>query len=73
LISAALCGHDANDPYTFGTMSLAAIRPMWRKTGRRAEGDEAGVWFHSSPTYNNGFTYMVLRMAFDENRAGVPR
>lgn len=34
---------------------------------------EAGVWFHSSPTYNSGFTYMVLRRAFDENRSAVPK
>jgi len=34
---------------------------------------EAGVWFHSSPTYNQGFTFMVLRRAFDEDRTRVPR
>ncbi len=34
---------------------------------------ESGVWFHSSPTYNNGFTYMVLRQVFDEDRSRVPR
>jgi len=34
---------------------------------------EAGVWFHSSPTYNQGFTFMVLRLAFDENRDRAPR
>lgn len=34
---------------------------------------EAGVWFHSSPTYNQGFTFMVLRQAFDEDRARVPQ
>jgi aryl-alcohol dehydrogenase-like predicted oxidoreductase len=34
---------------------------------------ESGVCFHSSPTYNNGFTFMVLRMLFDENRDRVPR
>lgn len=33
----------------------------------------AGVWFHSSPTYRSGFTYMVLRMAFDEDRSRIPR
>jgi aryl-alcohol dehydrogenase-like predicted oxidoreductase len=33
---------------------------------------EARVWFHSSPTYNRGFTYMILRMAFDEARHLVP-
>jgi aryl-alcohol dehydrogenase-like predicted oxidoreductase len=34
---------------------------------------EAGVWFHSSPTYNQGFTYMVLRIAFDEDRRRTPK
>lgn len=34
---------------------------------------ESGVWFHSSPTYNQGFTFMVLRLAFDEDRSRVPR
>jgi aryl-alcohol dehydrogenase-like predicted oxidoreductase len=61
-------------PYTFGTMSLGrnpadVARDL--AVARRAM--EAGVWFHSSPTYNQGFTFMVLRMAFDENRDRVPR
>ena len=34
---------------------------------------DAGVWFHSSPTYNQGFTFMVLRRAFDEARSQAPR
>lgn len=34
---------------------------------------DARVWFHSSPTYNNGFAFMVLRQAFDEDRSRVPR
>jgi aryl-alcohol dehydrogenase-like predicted oxidoreductase len=61
-------------PYTFGSMSLGknpAEVAQDLAVARRAM--EAGVWFHSSPTYNNGFTFMVLRMAFDENRARVPR
>ncbi len=60
--------------YTFGTMSLGR-RPAYPESDlavvRRAM--DAGVWFHSSPTYNNGFTFMVLRMAFDEARSRVPR
>ncbi len=60
--------------YTFGSMSLG-------RDESRVEADvavarqamDAGVWFHSSPTYNRGFTYMVLRMAFDEDRAAVPK
>jgi aryl-alcohol dehydrogenase-like predicted oxidoreductase len=61
-------------PYTFGTMSLGRNPTDVGNdliVARRAM--EAGVWFHSSPTYNNGFTFMVLRQAFDENRAQVPR
>lgn len=34
---------------------------------------ESGVWFHSSRTYHNGFAFMVLRLAFDEDRSRVPR
>ncbi len=60
--------------YTFGTMSLGrnpAAVDSDLVVARRAM--ESGVWFHSSPTYNNGFTFMVLRRAFDENRSQVPR
>jgi len=61
-------------PYTFGSMSLGrnpADITHDLMVARRAM--EAGVWFHSSPTYNQGFTFMVLRLAFDENRSQVPR
>jgi aryl-alcohol dehydrogenase-like predicted oxidoreductase len=61
-------------PYTFGSMSLGRNPVEVTQdlaVARRAM--EAGVWFHSSPTYNNGFTFMVLRMAFDADRARVPR
>jgi aryl-alcohol dehydrogenase-like predicted oxidoreductase len=61
-------------PYTFGTMSLGrnpADVAQDLIVARRAM--EAGVWFHSSPTYNQGFTFMVLRQAFDENRDRVPQ
>ena len=61
-------------PYTFGSMSLGrnpADVAQDLAVARRAI--EAGVWFHSSPTYNNGFTFMVLRMAFDEDRSRVPK
>lgn len=60
--------------YTFGSMSLGrnpADVAQDLVVARRAM--EAGVWFHSSPTYNQGFTFMVLRRAFDENRNRVPR
>jgi aryl-alcohol dehydrogenase-like predicted oxidoreductase len=61
-------------PYTFGTMSLGGNPADVAKdmvVARRAM--EAGVWFHSSPTYGGSFTFMVLRLAFDENRSQVPR
>lgn len=61
-------------PYTFGSMSLGRNPADIRNdlaVARRAM--EAGVWFHSSPTYNMGFTYMVLRTAFEEDRSRAPR
>jgi aryl-alcohol dehydrogenase-like predicted oxidoreductase len=61
-------------PYTFGTMSLGrnpADVAQDLVVLRRAM--EAGVSFHSSPTYNQGFTFMVLRLAFDEDRSRVPK
>ncbi len=59
--------------FTFGSMSLGTnlLRLDEHLRVARAAMD-AGVWFHSSPTYNRGFTYMVLRMAFDEARHQVP-
>ncbi len=60
--------------YTFGSMSLGrnpADVAQDLAVARRAI--EAGASFHSSPTYNNGFTFMVLRMAFDADRSLVPR
>ena len=61
-------------PFTFGSMSLGrnpAGITNDLAVARRAL--EAGVWFHSSPTYNQGFTFMVLRQAFDEDRSRVPQ
>jgi aryl-alcohol dehydrogenase-like predicted oxidoreductase len=65
---------DPFTPYTFGSMSLGRNPADIRSdlaVARRAM--ESGVWFHSSPTYNSGFTYMVLRAAFEEDRSRVPR
>ncbi len=65
---------DPFSPYTFGSMSLGrnpADTTHDLAVARRAM--EAGVWFHSSPTYHQGFTFMVLRIAFDEVRSAVPR
>lgn len=67
-------GIGALTPYTFGSMSLGrnpADIAQDLAVARRAM--EAGISFHSSPTYNQGFTFMVLRLAFDENRSLVPR
>ncbi len=62
-------------PYTFGCMSLG----MNVEQGRIAEdvavarqAMDAGIWFHCSPTYSRGFCFMILRMAFDQNRSKVP-
>ena len=65
---------NAFSSFTFGSMSLGRNPADITKdlaVARRAI--EAGVWFHSSPTYNQGFTFMVLRQAFDEARSRVPR
>ncbi|MCC5842862.1 MAG: hypothetical protein JJU05_01290 [Verrucomicrobia bacterium] len=60
-------------PYIFGTMSLGKD-PADPATDlallRRAM--EAGIWFHGSRTYNNGFSFMTLKLAFDADRAHVP-
>lgn len=62
-------------PYTFGCMSLG----MEVERGRIAEdvavarmAMDAGIWFHCSPTYSRGFSFMILRMAFDQDRSKVP-
>lgn len=60
-------------PYTFGSMSLGK-NPVHPEAdlavARRAM--DAGVWFHSCRTYNNGFTFMMLRLAFDADPARIP-
>ena len=62
-------------PYTFGCMSLGTELAMNRisedvRVARKAM--EAGIWFHCSPTYSRGFSFMILRMAFDQDRTNVP-
>ncbi len=59
--------------FTFGCMSLGQDLSRlddYVRVARTAMA--AGVWFHASPTYHRGFTYMVLRLAFDEARSQVP-
>jgi aryl-alcohol dehydrogenase-like predicted oxidoreductase len=59
--------------FTFGSMSLGSDLAKIDEHIRIARtAMDAGVWFHASPTYNRGFTYMILRMAFDEARHLVP-
>ena len=60
-------------PYTFGCMSLGRdpVRPE-ADIALVREAMERGVSFHGSRTYNNGFSFMVLRMAFDADRAHLP-
>lgn len=60
-------------PYTFGCMSLG-------KDPAHPEADVAlvrkamdtGISFHGSRTYNNGFSFMILRLAFDQARHRIP-
>jgi len=59
--------------FTFGCMSLGKdLAKLNDHIHVARTAMDAGVWFHASPTYNRGFTYMVLRMAFDEARSQVP-
>lgn len=60
--------------YTFGSMSLGRdpVSPEADVAVAR-QAMEAGVWFHASRTYHNGFAFMVLRLAFDADRSRVPR
>ena len=60
-------------PYTFGAMALGSDFFQLEKDIRVArQAMEAGVWFHASPTYNRGFCFMVLRLAFDQARHQRP-
>ena len=55
-------------PYTFGAMRVGCDERRLSddiRLVRRAM--EAGVWIHASPTYNQGNTFTVLRLAFDES------
>ncbi|MCC5830809.1 MAG: aldo/keto reductase [Phycisphaeraceae bacterium] len=59
--------------FTFGCMSLGSdLRQLDEHIRIARTAMQAGVWFHASPTYHRGFTFMVLRMAFDEARSQVP-
>ena len=62
--------------FTFGCMSLgnshdlAGIKSDVAVTRTAMESD---VWFHASQEYAGGGAFMVMRHAFDEDRARVPR
>lgn len=60
-------------PYTFGCMSLGRdpVSPA-ADVALVREAMEQGVSFHGSRTYNNGFSFMILRMAFDADRPHLP-
>jgi aryl-alcohol dehydrogenase-like predicted oxidoreductase len=58
--------------YTFGSMSLGHGDDAADVKVARAAMD-AGVWFHSSADYAGGGTYRVLKKAFAEDRAHVPK
>ncbi|MFW6059196.1 MAG: aldo/keto reductase [Phycisphaeraceae bacterium] len=61
-------------PYTFGTMSLGRhVADLDHDVRIARAAMETGVWFHTSQEYGGGGTFMVLRHAFDEARAQVPR
>ncbi len=61
--------------FTFGAMSLGrdipASMPVDREVAQTAL--SAPIWFHASPTYNQGMTYMILRMTFDAASQRSPR
>ena len=63
----------AMTPYTFGCMSLGAdLERISDDVAVARRAMDAGVWFHCSPTYNRGFCFMILRMAFDACRTKTP-
>lgn len=59
-------------PYVYGTTRLGDDKLLFTdrvKIARAAM--NAGVWFHTSHTYGNALE--ILRMAFDQDRARVPK
>jgi aryl-alcohol dehydrogenase-like predicted oxidoreductase len=58
--------------FTLGTSWLHDLdNPEHLAVARR--GMEAGVWFHTAPSYGKGATYRLLRRAFDEAPSRKPR
>lgn len=59
-------------PYVYGTTRLGdGAIPFEDRIGIARQAMDAGVWFHTSHTY--GDALQVLRAAFDQDRARVPR
>ena len=59
-------------PFIYGTTRLGNDQVQFEKRVQLARvGMDAGVWFHTSHTYNSALN--VLRKAFDEDRQKVPR
>jgi predicted aldo/keto reductase-like oxidoreductase len=59
-------------PYIYGTTRLGdANLPFDQRVAIAREAMNAGVWFHTSHTYNDAL--QVLRVAFDADRSSVPK
>lgn len=59
-------------PFVYGTTRLGDDKIPFEERVRVARAAmDAGVWFHTSHTYNTALT--VLRAAFDQDRASTPK
>src|SRR4051812_17527855 len=59
-------------PYIYGTTRLGDEQiPFGERLNVARAAMDAGVWFHTSHTYGNALE--VLRTAFDQDRARVPK
>jgi aryl-alcohol dehydrogenase-like predicted oxidoreductase len=60
--------------FTFGCMSLGGNPDELKAhVGVARAAMESGVWFHASQEYAGGGAFMIMRHAFAENRARVPK
>lgn len=61
-------------PFVYGTTRLGDDQlPFERRVEVARRAMDAGVWFHTSHTYGDGRALQVLRAAFDQDRARVPK
>ena len=59
-------------PYVYGTTRLGDDKiPFEERVTVARAAMNAGIWFHTSHTYGNALD--VLRTAFDQDRANVPK